>query len=84
MFNREPSISLYVVYMDMKRDHYISITRDGMKAYRFPVELEQEDDGRWSARIETLPGCARICVTCAPLWRALSPPHVSALTLTVL
>ena len=29
-----------------------------MKTYLFQVELEQEDDGRWSAWIETLPGCA--------------------------
>jgi antitoxin HicB len=28
------------------------------KTYLFQVELEQEDDGRWSAWIETLPGCA--------------------------
>jgi predicted RNase H-like HicB family nuclease len=29
-----------------------------MKTYLFQVELEQEEDGRWSAWIETLPGCA--------------------------
>jgi predicted RNase H-like HicB family nuclease len=29
-----------------------------MKTYLFRVELEQEDDGRWSAWIESLPGCA--------------------------
>jgi antitoxin HicB len=29
-----------------------------LKTYLFQVELEQEDDGRWSAWIETLPGCA--------------------------
>ena len=29
-----------------------------VKTYLFQVELEQEDDGRWSAWIETLPGCA--------------------------
>ena len=28
-----------------------------MKTYLFPVELEQEEDGRWSAWIEALPGC---------------------------
>ena len=29
-----------------------------MKTYIFRVEIEQEEDGRWSADIPTLPGCA--------------------------
>ena len=29
-----------------------------MKSYVFKVELIEEDDGRWSAIIPTLPGCA--------------------------
>jgi predicted RNase H-like HicB family nuclease len=29
----------------------------GMKTYIFEVELHREDDGRWSAWIEALPGC---------------------------
>jgi predicted RNase H-like HicB family nuclease len=29
-----------------------------VKTYLFQVELAQEDDGRWSAWIEMLPGCA--------------------------
>lgn len=29
-----------------------------MKTYLLEVEIEQEDDGRWSAVIEALPGCA--------------------------
>ena len=29
-----------------------------MKTYIFRVELEQEEDDRWSAAIPTLPGCA--------------------------
>ncbi len=29
-----------------------------MKSYVFRVELAEEDDGRWSAWIEVLPGCA--------------------------
>ena len=28
-----------------------------MKTYVFRVELEQDEDGRWSAGIPTLPGC---------------------------
>jgi len=29
-----------------------------LKTYIFPVELEQEEDGRWSAVVQSLPGCA--------------------------
>jgi predicted RNase H-like HicB family nuclease len=29
-----------------------------MKSYIFRVELEEEDDGTWSAIIPVLPGCA--------------------------
>lgn len=29
-----------------------------MKSYVFPVAVEQDADGRWSAWIATLPGCA--------------------------
>ena len=29
-----------------------------MKSYVFHVELIQEDDGRWSAGVPVLPGCA--------------------------
>ncbi|HEU0022843.1 MAG TPA: type II toxin-antitoxin system HicB family antitoxin, partial [Dehalococcoidia bacterium] len=29
-----------------------------LKTYIFKVEFEQDDDGRWSADIPTLPGCA--------------------------
>ena len=42
----------------MKNKHAIHITGNAMKTYLFQVELKQEDDGRWSAWIETLPGCA--------------------------
>ena len=29
-----------------------------MKTYVFRAELQEEDDGRWSSRIDALPGCA--------------------------
>lgn len=29
-----------------------------MKSYVFQVELAEEEDGRWSAWVEALPGCA--------------------------
>ena len=29
-----------------------------VKSYVFPIELAEEEDGRWSAWIATLPGCA--------------------------
>ena len=29
-----------------------------VKSYIFAVAVEQEEDGRWSAWIDTLPGCA--------------------------
>ena len=29
-----------------------------MKTYRFAIELEQDEDGRWGADIPVLPGCA--------------------------
>lgn len=29
-----------------------------MKTYVFPVELEEDEDGRWSATIEVLAGCS--------------------------
>jgi len=29
-----------------------------LKTYIFPVDLEQEEDGRWSAVVQSLPGCA--------------------------
>jgi predicted RNase H-like HicB family nuclease len=44
--------------MDMARHHYIPLMGEGMTTYLFRVELEKEDDGRWSAWIEALPGCA--------------------------
>jgi predicted RNase H-like HicB family nuclease len=40
----------------MNRD--VATKEKKMKTYIFPVELEQEEDGRWSAVVESLPGCA--------------------------
>ena len=39
---------------------YIETTEGviAVKSYVFHAELEQEEDGRWSAWIEALPGCA--------------------------
>jgi len=37
---------------------YIPIRGEGMKTYIFHVEVVEEDDGRWSAWVEALPGCA--------------------------
>jgi len=42
----------------MKDLRYIPIKGKGVKTYIFRAELEQEDDGRWSAWIDALPGCA--------------------------
>ncbi len=44
---------------DMKKDpRYISIKDEGKKTFFFPAEVVQEDDGRWSAWIDALPGRA--------------------------
>lgn len=37
---------------------YIPIEGDGVKTYIFQVSLQEEEDGRWSAWIDTLPGCS--------------------------
>ena len=37
---------------------YIPVKGDAVKTYIFRAELEQDDDGRWSAWIDALPGCA--------------------------
>lgn len=37
---------------------YIPIKGKGMHTYIFRVELVKEDDGRWSAGVPALPGCA--------------------------
>ncbi len=35
-----------------------AILKCRMTTYIFAVEIEREDDGRWSAWVEALPGCA--------------------------
>ena len=42
----------------MEDTRYIPIKGREMKTYMFQAELEQDEDGRWSAWIAQLPGCA--------------------------
>lgn len=43
----------------MKDYHYLPVNGgEETKTYIFQAELETEQDGRWSAWIEALPGCA--------------------------
>ena len=42
----------------MEDTRYIPIKGQEMKTYMFEAELEQDEDGRWSAWIAQLPGCA--------------------------
>ncbi len=42
----------------MEDTRYIPIKGQEMKTYMFEAELEQDDDGRFSAWIAQLPGCA--------------------------
>jgi predicted RNase H-like HicB family nuclease len=37
---------------------YIPITGQEMKTYIFRASMEQEEDARWNAWIDVLPGCA--------------------------
>ncbi|MEK7560521.1 MAG: type II toxin-antitoxin system HicB family antitoxin [Patescibacteria group bacterium] len=37
---------------------YIPVRGQQMKTYIFQASIEQEDDGRWSAWIDALPGCS--------------------------
>ena len=56
-----PSLTLlrYASYtLPLETIRYVPTKEGDMKTYIFQVEVEQEDDGRWSAWIETLPGCA--------------------------
>jgi hypothetical protein len=42
----------------METIRYVPTREEDMKTYLFQAEIEQDDDGRWSAWIEALPGCA--------------------------
>jgi predicted RNase H-like HicB family nuclease len=42
----------------METVRYVPLKEEDMKTYIFQAEVEQEEDGRWSAWIEALPGCA--------------------------
>jgi predicted RNase H-like HicB family nuclease len=46
----------YTLRMEMI--HYIPTREEDMKTYIFQAEIEQDDDGRWSAWIEALLGRA--------------------------
>jgi len=37
---------------------HTTISQESTTTYLFGVEVEQEEDGRWSAWIDALPGCA--------------------------
>jgi hypothetical protein len=41
-------------------DKSAPIKEEHLKTYILPVEIEQEDDGRWSAEVPALPGCAAV------------------------
>jgi antitoxin HicB len=42
-----------------------------MKTYIFRIEIEQEEDGRWSAEVPSLPGCATWGYTQAEALRSI-------------
>jgi hypothetical protein len=47
----------------------ITISPEPTTTYLFQAEVEQEDDGRWSAWIEALLGCATWGATKEELWK---------------
>ena len=47
-----------VEWQRMNDTRYIPIQGRGMRSFIFQAQLEQDRDGRWSAGIDTLPGCA--------------------------
>lgn len=42
----------------LTRPHSDRYPAGSMKTYIFSVSIEQEEDGRWSAWVDALPGCA--------------------------
>ena len=50
-------------YRYMNDLQYIPVLGNQLHSYLFPVDLRQETDGRWSARIDALPDCATVADT---------------------
>ncbi len=55
----------------METTRYIPIKGEKMDTYVFTAGIAQEEDGRWSAWIEALPGCATWGYTPAEALEAL-------------
>ncbi len=42
----------------METTKYVPVKGDDKKSYLFQAEVEEDEDGRWSAWVPVLPGCA--------------------------
>ncbi len=47
-----------IQWVHMNDTQYIPVQGRGMRSFIFQAELEQDSDGRWSAWIDSLSGCA--------------------------